>query len=173
VVNARVSVVQPQASGEAAFSPRCIERDIVEVTVPSSDGVFETGEAQVSALVVFGQGRTKEAGDSEVMRVGPIVTVALADVGRLEDGGAATVIDVTVACPVGSTGQQSPVFRYPSQGFYLPTCDGSSHTFSVRLERFQGLWLPGPATVDAFAHVEEGGDRFTGWDRRSVLITEG
>lgn len=173
VVDARVSVVQSQASGEAAFSPRCIERDIVEVTVPSSDGVFVTGEAQVSALVVFGQGRTKEARDSEVMRVGPIVTVALADVGRLEDGGKIIVVDVTVACPVGSTGQESPVFRYPSQSFYVPTCDGRSHTFSVRLENSQGLWSPGPATVDAFAHVEEGGDRFTGWDRRSVQITEG
>jgi hypothetical protein len=173
VVSARVSVVQPQASGEAPFSPRCIERDIVEVAVPSSAGMFETGEAQVSALVVFGQGRTKQARDSEVMRVGPIVTVALADEGRLEDGGTATVIDVAVACPVGSTGQQSPVFLYPSQGFYLPTCDGSPHTFSVRLERSQGQWLPGPATVSAFAHVEEGGDRFTGWDQRSVQITEG
>jgi hypothetical protein len=71
------------------------------------------GEAQVSALVVFQQGRTKEVRDSEVMRVGPIVTVALADQGRLEDGGGAAVIDVTEACPVGSTGQQSSVFLYP------------------------------------------------------------
>ena len=173
VVDARVSVVQPQASGAAPFSPRCIERDIVEVTVPAADGVFATGEAQVSALVVFGQGRTKEARDSEVIRVGPIVTVALADEGRLEDGGATIMVDVTVACPVGSTGQQSPVFLYPSQAFYLPTCDGSSHPFSVRLERPQGLWLPGPATVDAFALVEEGGERFIGWDRRSVQMTEG
>ena len=57
VVDARVSVVQPQASGEASFSPRCIGRDIIEVAVPS-DGVFETGQAQVSAVVVFRQGRT-------------------------------------------------------------------------------------------------------------------
>ena len=133
-------MAQPQASGEAPFSPRCIERDIVEVTVPSSDGVFETGEVQVSARLRAGP--DEEGPGFEVMRVGPIVTVALADVGRLEDGGAATVIDVTVACPVGSTGQQSPVFLYPSQGFYLPTCDGSSHTFSVRLERSQRAVAP-------------------------------
>jgi hypothetical protein len=133
--------------------------------------VFETGDAQVSARVVFAHGRTKEARDSEVMRVGPIVTVTLADVGRLQNGGATAMIDVTVACPVGSTGQQSPVFVYPSQAFYLPACDGSSHTFSVRLDNTQGLWLPGPATVFAFAHVEEGGDRFTGWDRQTVQLT--
>jgi lipoprotein-anchoring transpeptidase ErfK/SrfK len=173
VVDARVSVAQPQASGQATFSPRCIQRDIVEVTVPSSAGVFETGEAQVNALVVFGHGGTKEARDAELMRVGPIVTVALADQGRLENGGATTVVDVTVACPVGSTGQQSPVFRYPSQAFYLPTCDGRPHTFAVRLDRTDGQWLPGPATVDAFAHVEQGGDRFTGWDRRVVQVTAG
>jgi hypothetical protein len=173
VVDARVSVTQPQASGEAAFSPRCIERDIVEVAVPSSAGVFETGEAQVSAVVVFGHGRTKQARDAEVMRVEPIVTVTLADVGRLQDGGAAAVIDVTVACPLGSAGQQSPIFLYPSQGFYVPTCDGSSHTFSVRLDRTQGLWLPGPATVDAFALVEEGGDRFVSRDQRTVQMTTG
>ena len=173
VVDAHLSVVQPQASGEARFSPRCIERDIVEVAVPSSNGVFETGQAQVSALVVFGHGRTKQAQDSEVMRVGPIVTVAVADEGRIEDGGEAAVVDVTAACPVGSTGQQSPVFLYPRQGFYVPTCDGSSHTFSVRLETSQGLWLPWPAAVDAFALVEEGGERFIGWDRRSVQMTEG
>jgi hypothetical protein len=172
VVDARVSVVQPQASGEASFSPRCIGRDIIEVAVPS-DGVFETGQAQVSAVVVFRQGRTREVRDAQVMRVGPIVTVALADEGRLEDGGTALVIDVTVACPVGSTGQQSPVFRYPSQGSYVPTCDGGSHIWGVRLERSQGEWLPGPAVVTAFAHVEEGGDRFTGWDQRTVQFTEG
>jgi len=171
VVAASVSVVQPQASGEAPFSPRCIGRDIVEVAVPS-DGVFETGYAQVSAVVVFRQGRTKEVRDAEVMRVGPIVTVAVAAEGRLEDGGTAVVIDVAVACPVGSTGQQSPVFSYPSQGSYVPTCDGGSHTWPVRLES-EGGWLPGPAVVTAFAHVEEGGDRFTGWDQRTVQFTEG
>ena len=171
VVDASVSVVQPQASGEALFSPRCIGRDIVEVAVPS-DGVFETGHAQVSAVVVFKQGRTKEVRDAQVMRLGPIVTVAVADEGRLEDGGKALVIDVTVACPVGSTGQQSPVFRYPSQGSYVPTCDGGSHTWPVRLERSEGEWLPGPAVVTAFAHVEEGGERFTGWDQRTVQFTE-
>lgn len=172
VVDARVSVVQPQASGEASFSPRCIGRDIIEVAVPSDD-VFETGQAQVSAVVGFRQGRTKEVRDAQVMRVGPIVTVALADEGHLEDGGTALVIDVTVACPVGSTGQESPVFRYPSQGSYVPTCDGGSHTWGVRLERSQGEWLPGPAVVTAFAHVEEGGDRFTGWHQRTVQFTEG
>ena len=171
VVDARVRVVQPQASGEAPFSPRCIGRDIIEVAVPS-DGVFETGQAQVIAVVVFRQGRTKEVRDAEVMRVEPIVTVALAGEGRLEDGGTALVIDVTVACPVGATGQQSPIFRYPSQGSYVPTCDGGSHTFPVRLERPQGEWLPGPAAVTAFAHVEEGGDRFTGWDQRMVQFNE-
>jgi hypothetical protein len=172
VVDARVSVVQPQASGEASFSPRCIGRDIIEVAVPS-DGVFETGQAQVSAVVVFRQGRTREVRDAQVMRVGPIVTVVLADEGRLEDGGTALLIEVTVACPVGSTGQQSPVFRYPSQGSYVPTCDGGSHTWRVRLERTQGEWLPEPAVVTAFAHVEEGGDRFTGWHQRTVQFTEG
>ncbi len=170
VVEARVSVVQPQASGEAPFSPRCIGRDIIEVTVPS-DGVFKTGQAQVSAAVLFRQGRTKEVQDAQVMRFGPIVTVALADEGLLQDGGTSLVIDVTVACPVGSTGLQSPVFRYPSQAFYVPTCDGGSHTWPVRLENSQG-WSPGPAAVTAFALVEEGGDRFTGWDQRTVQVTE-
>src|SRR5918993_1268366 len=91
--------------------------------------------AGLLGLFVAGTAQPADASkprDPEVMRVGPIVTVALADEGRLEDGGTATVIDVAVACPVGSTGQQSPVFLYPSQGFYLPTCDGSSHTFSVQ-----------------------------------------
>jgi hypothetical protein len=172
VVDARVRVVQPQASGEATFSPRCIGRDIIDVAVPT-DGVFETGQGQVSAVVVFRQGRTKEVRDAQVMRVGPIVTVAVADEGRLEDGGRAVVIDVAVACPVGSTGQQSPVFSYPSQGSYVPTCDGGSHTFPVRLERSPGEWLPGPAAVIAFAIVEEGGDRFTGMVQRMVQFTEG
>jgi hypothetical protein len=172
VVDARVSVVQPQASGEAPFSPRCIGRDIIEVAV-QSDGVFKTGQAQVSAVVIFRQGRTREVRDAQLMRVEPIVTVALADEGLLQDGGTALVINVTVACPVGSTGQQSPVFRYPSQGFYVPTCDGGSHTFPVRLENSQGAWGPGPASVIAFAHVEEGGERFTGWDQRMVQVTEG
>jgi hypothetical protein len=44
--DARVSVVQPQASDEALFTPSCTRLpQVVGVTVPSLKGSFRTGDA--------------------------------------------------------------------------------------------------------------------------------
>lgn len=178
VLDARVSAVQPQASGEASFTPSCTRLpQVVGVTVPSLDGSFQTGEAQVSALLVVREGRTKEVRDSALVRVRPSVSVRLADQALLEGSGQAVLIDVTVTCPQSANGQGGQVAVYQGQvagrGAFAPTaCDGLPHTLSVRVETSQGSFQVGSAEAEAFAAVEEGGDIFPGSDLRTVGIVQ-
>lgn len=178
VVDARVSATQPQASGEAAFTPSCTRLpQVVQVTVPSLGGAFQTGEAQVSAVLVVREGRTKEARDSASVRVRPSVSVRLADQAVLEGGGEAVRIDVTVTCPVSSNAQGGQVRVYQGQlvgtGSFGPTpCDRLPHTLSVRVATSGGVFQVGSAEAEAFASVEEGGDIFPGADLRTVQIVQ-
>lgn len=150
VLDARVSAVQPQASGEATFSPICNRLStVVEVTVPSLDGSFQTGEAQVSAVLVVREGWTKMVQDSALLRVRPSVSVHLADEAVLDDGGA-VMIDVSVTCPVSATGRGGQVTIYQARvvgtGSFAPTpCDGLPHTLPVRVETSGGLFQVGNA----------------------------
>jgi len=84
------------------------------------------------------------------------------------------LIDVTTACPVGSTGQQSYVNVSQGQasgnGFYVPVCDGREHTFTVSVQASQGVFQPGSAQALTFAFVEEGGDSFAGVDDGQIQI---
>src|SRR5215216_4780145 len=108
VVEAVVAVSQPQASGQASFPLTCIgSLRPISVRVPSAGGAFQLGEAQANASLLIQRGRTEQAQDAEVIDVQPAVFVELADTARLESGGGAILIDVTVACPVGANGQQS------------------------------------------------------------------
>jgi hypothetical protein len=179
IVDARVSATQPQASGEASFTPSCTRLpQVVHVTVPSLGAPFETGEAQVSALLVVREGRTKEARDSASVRVRPSVSVQLADRAVLDGGGDAVRIDVTVTCPVTSTARGGQVRVYQGQvvgtGSFGPTpCDRLPHTLSIRVATSGGLFQVGSAEAEAFASVEEGGDIFPGADFRTVQIVQG
>jgi len=178
VVDARVSAVQPQASGEARFTPRCTRLpEVVEVTVPAAAGSFQTGAAQVSGLLVVRAGRTKQVRDSAVVRVRPSVSVRLADQAVLDGGGQAVRIDVTVTCPVSASGQGGQVAVYQGQvvgtsSFGPTACDGLPQTLSVRAATAGGLFQVGSAQAEAFAAVEEGGDIFPGTDLRTVQIAQ-
>jgi hypothetical protein len=71
VLEALVTVSQPQASGEAGLPLTCTgRRQSFTVTVTSFDAVFVPGDAQASALVLIERrGDTREAQDSEVVSV--------------------------------------------------------------------------------------------------------
>lgn len=178
IVEARVTAVQPQASGEASFTPRCNRlTNGVNVTVPALQGTFETGQAEVSALLVVQQGKTKESSDSASVRVRPSVSVVLADQALLEGGGQAARIDVTVTCPVAANGRGGDVRVYDGQvvatgSFPATPCDATPHTVSVRVETSGGSFQPGSAEAFAFAGIEEGGDIFQGADLRTVTLTQ-
>jgi hypothetical protein len=105
VVEAVVVVSQPGKFGQASFPLTCIgSLRPVSVRVPAAGGTFQLGEAQVNASVLIQRGRTEQAQDAEFVDVQLAVFVDLADTARLESGGGAVLIDVTVACPVGGTG---------------------------------------------------------------------
>jgi hypothetical protein len=175
VVEAVVAVSQPQASGRASFPLSCIGSvRPFNVTVPSSGGVFDLGDAQATASVVIERGKTASAHDADTLTVEPTVVVELAESAQLESGGGAVVIAVTVACPVGTTGLRSRVNVSQSgvtsgNGFYIPVCDGTPHTFSVRVEATNGVYRAGIAQALTFADVEHDGRVFTGVDDDGAL----
>jgi hypothetical protein len=176
VAEAVVTFSQPQASGRASFTLSCIDQiRPITVTVPSSGGNFVLGEAQVTAVMVLQRGKTQRVEDSQVVDVQPRVDVDLADTARLESGGGAVTIDVTVACPVGATGLGSSYVnvtqgQVSGAGNYLPVCDGRPHTFTVRAQAFRGAFLPGSARALTFADVEHEGTFFAGVDDSPVTI---
>jgi hypothetical protein len=177
VVEAIVAVSQPHASGQASFQATCVDQVLpMTVTVPSSGGTFELGEAQVAASVLIKRGRTQRVEDAEVVDLQPDVFVDLADTARLESGGGAVVIDVTVACPVGANGQPTSYVNVSQgqasgAGNYVPVCDGSPHTLSVRVPAARGVYQPGAAQALTFADVEhQGCNCFSGFDESAVQI---
>jgi hypothetical protein len=175
VVEAVVKVSQPQASGHASFSFPCIgSLRMFTVVLPSGGGTFRLGDAQATASVVIERGRIQQTQDAEVLLVQPSVFVDLAGRAQLESGGGAVAIAVTVACPVGANGQQSYVNVTQGQttgnGTYVPVCDGSPHTFTVRVQAARGVYQAGGAQALTFANVEHGGIGFSGVDESPVQI---
>jgi hypothetical protein len=175
VVEAVVRVTQPSGSGQASFPLTCIKSvRPFWISVPASSGSFQLGSAQVTASVVIQRGKTARADDSEVVDVQPTVLVELAETAWLESGGAAVTLDVTVACPVGTTGRESGLVVSQGQaigvGRYTPICDGARHTFSVRVQANDGrVYQPGIAQALTFADVEFGGQVFSGVDDDGAL----
>lgn len=175
VVEAVVRVSQPGASGQASFPLTCIGSvRSFAVNVASGGGAFELGSAAVTATVVTARGKTTRADDSQVVTVDPTVLVELAESAQILDGGAAVLLDVTVACPVGTTGRESGLVvsqagQVMGTGRYTPICDGSRHTFTVRVQAADGLYEPGIAHALTFADVEYDGGVFSGVDDDGAL----
>ena len=176
VVEAVIGVSQPQASGRAAIPLTCIgSLRMFIVSVPSTGGAFQLGDAQATASVVIQRGKIQRAQDSQALQVQPTVLVELADTAQLESGGAALVIAVTVACPAGANGLQSSVIvsqqgLTSGNGSYLPICDGSRHTFAVSVQAFQGVYRLGTAQALTFADIDVCGTVFSGVDDGSIQL---
>lgn len=177
VVEAVVTVRQPQGSGQASFPLTCIGSIRgFSVTVPATTGTFGLGEAQATASVVIKRGKTQRATDAQALQVDPGVLVELADSAQLQSGGTAVVLNVTVACPADTTGllsglNVSQAGRVSGNGTYTPICDGARHTFAVRVEVSQGVGLyeAGIAQALTFANVAFGDQVFVGVDDDGAL----
>lgn len=175
VVEAVVVVSQPQASGRASFPLTCIGSPRpFNLSVPADEGTFDLGEAQATASIVIKRGKTASTQDVQTLTVEPLVDVELGESARLVSGGGAVVIDVSVACPVGTTGLQSGVNVSQSgitsgNGSYLPVCDGTRHTFSVTVEASRGVYQEGIAQALTFANIEHEGRGFAGVDDDGAL----
>jgi len=178
IVEASVSATQPQAFGKGSFTPTCGRIPYnVQVRVPVTSGTFQTGSADVTAVLVVQQGPTKRAQDSATLRVRPEVSVLMADPAVLQADGAVR-IDVTVTCPMSAVGQGVFVQIYDgvvagSGTSGPPPCDALPHTVSVRVASSEGPFRVGTATALADATVTEGGDYFSGSDFRDIQIVQG
>ena len=167
VVEARVTVSQPQATGSGVFPLACIgSARPFNVTVRSSGGRFQLGAAAATASVFVARGRTAAAQDSATVQLDPAVVVGIADTARLQAGGSSLTIGVTVACAPGPSGGESYVAvsqgNIVGRGFYVPTCDGAPHTFDVTVTPASGVFTAGDARALSFANVSFGGMAFTG-----------
>jgi hypothetical protein len=101
--------------------------------------------------------------------VHPLVLVELADAARLESGNAAVTLDVSVTCHAEATGLESRLVvsqgRTIGVGLYTPVCDGTRHTFTVRVEASQGVYNPEfVAQALTFANTEVAGQVVYGID---------
>jgi hypothetical protein len=178
IVDARVTVVQPNGSGQGSFTPACNRiTTVVGVSVPVVQGSFRTGNADVTAVLAVRQSKTRQARDSAVLRARPSVSVRAADIAVLEGAGEAVRVDVTVTCPVAAVGQGGQISVYDGHvagtGFFGPTpCDTLPHTISVRVPASQGSFRAGSAQAEAFASVEEGGDSFPSSEIRIIQIVQ-
>jgi hypothetical protein len=176
LVEAIVSVSQLQASGQASFSFPCIGSVRgFSVTVPAQSGTFELGDAHAHAVVVSKRGKLERAEDDETVDVQPSVFVDLADTATVDPGGGAVSIDVTVACPVGTTPEESYVNVQQGQsaigsGTYFPICDGQQHTFSVHVLARRGVYQTGDARALTFANTSYQGTLFAGVDDVPIRI---
>jgi len=176
VVEAAVTLTQPQATGTASFPLTCIgSLRSFWISVPYSGNAFELGQAHATASVVVKRGKTESAQDSQALTVQPTVLVELADTARLEAGGAGAEIAVTVACPVGTNGLESRLNisqsgRTSGNGTYTPICDGTRHTFDVHVRASEGVYLPGEAVALTFADIEFQGEIFYGVDDGPIQL---
>jgi hypothetical protein len=176
VVEAVVTVSQPQASGRGSFPLACIGSvRVFTAVVPAATGTFQLGDAQATASVTVRRGKTERAQDADIVSLQPTVAVELADTARLESGGGAVSITVTAACPVGANGQQSYVNVSQGQtigsGTYVPVCDGSTHAFEVLVRAARGTYQTGGAGALTFANVEHAGTGFSGVDEQLEIVT--
>lgn len=176
IVEASVSATQPQAIGQGSFTPICGRIPYnVQVRVPVTSGTFQTGSADVTAVLVVQQGPTKRAQDSATLRARPDVSVIMADPAVLQGDGA-VLLDVTVTCPMSAMGRGGFVQVYQGgivgTGSLEPTpCDALPHTASVRVvPDGGGSFRVGTALALADATITEGGDFFGGSDFRDIQI---
>ena len=83
------------------------------------------------------------------------------------------MLDVTVACPAGTTGVPSSVGVFQvltsGSGPYLPVCDGQPHTFAVTVTARQGAYAAGIAQALTFADIIWEGRPFSGVDDDGAL----
>ena len=175
VVEARVTVAQPQASGSGSFPLACIgSKRPFSVVVASSGGTFALGPAQAAATVVVERGHTAQANDAESIQLDPTVVLELADTALLQGAGESASIGLTVACNPGATGEESYVAvqqgNLVARGFYTPSCDGTPHTLSVLATLAQGAFQPGDARALSFATASLAGSSFTGVADESLQL---
>jgi len=177
VQEALITVTQTHASGSASFPLTCTGTFglAFRVAVPTSGAEFELGQADVAAVVTVNRGRTEQVEDAQVVDVDPIILVDFGDrMARLRDGGQALDVDVTVACPMQTTGLPSRIFVFQGQvsafGGFTPLCDGQPHQFTVTIEASDGLYQPGTALVGPFVEVEWEGHSFIFFSNEPIQI---
>jgi hypothetical protein len=176
----RLYVLQADRGGAGLFSVPCTgTAQVVHVTVTAMNGRFQLGTWTANAYVgIEKSGRSVTVTNTRTIRLEPGVTARVADQGQLTGtSGGGVRIALAVACPTGTTGQES--YLTVSQGgtalgraFFTPTCDGQTRSLLLSISASQGTFHTGSAVGDAFVTVAWNGEAFFGVDDRALTLLE-
>ncbi len=145
----RLYVLQADRGGAGTFSVPCTGASQVAHVKVVNGNRFQLGNWTANAYVgIERNGQEVTVTSTRTIRLEPGVTALVADQGQLTGtSGGGVRIAVAVACPTGTTGQESYVAV--SQGgtalgraFFTPTCDGRPAHCSSRSRPHRGRSTP-------------------------------
>ena len=167
-----------RAGGGGTFSASCTGTAQVARSRAVNGNRFTLGNWNASAYVTIARsGQTARADTARTIRLEPGVTARVADQGQLTGtSGGGVRLALAVACPIGTTGQQSSVTvtqgTAQAHAFFTPICDRFSHTVVLSLPASQGTFQTGSAVADASVTVGWNGESFSGADNRTITVLE-
>jgi hypothetical protein len=127
----------------------------------------------VVATLAFSAARAEAApGTTEAQ-----VPVRLGSRGTIGGGGQTASVRLRVVCPPGWGAIEA--FAYITQdgntssfGYFSPTCDGASHTYTIKVEAIDSSFHEGEATGTAYVLLMgPNGQTRSGGDTRPVTLT--
>jgi len=175
----RLYVLQPDRGGAGTFSVPCTGTPQVAHVKVVNGNRFQLGDATANAYVgIERNGQQVTVTSTRTIQLKPGVTARVADQGQLTGtSGGGVRIAVAVACPTGSTGQESYVTVSQDgtalgRAFFTPTCDGQTRSLVLSITASQGTFHTGSAVGDAFVTVAWNGEAFFGVDNRAITLLE-
>jgi hypothetical protein len=174
-----IYIFQPDdPGGSGTFSGSCTGTPQVGHSRVVNGNRINLGSADAQAYVRIAQnGSQVTASNSRTIIVQPSVVVRIASQGQLTGTtGGGVAIALSVACPIGATGQASTVSvtqgAASGQASFTPVCDRFAHTLVAQIAASQGPFQTGGASASALASVGFNGASFSGSDSRGVTILE-
>jgi hypothetical protein len=168
-----------RTGGSGTFTVACTGAPQVAHANVVNGNKFTLGDWTALAYLRIQQGGNQvQVSSTSTIRLLPGVTARVADQGQLTGtSGGGVKIAVAVACPTGTTGQQSSVTVSQDgtalgRALFTPTCDGTSRTLVLPITASQGTFHTGSAVGDAFVTVLWNGDAYSGADNRAITLLE-
>ena len=173
----RLYVLQGDNGGAGTFSVPCTGTAQVSRVRVANGMRFQLGTWTASAYVgIQRSGQQATATSTRSIRLVPGVTAQVANQGQLSGtSGGGVRIAVSVACPIGATGQQSSVSVSQDgtafgRAFFTPICDRQTRTVLLSVTASQGTFHTGSAVGDASVTVTWNGEAFFGVDNRAITL---
>jgi hypothetical protein len=176
--NGWIYILQNDRGGSGTFTSTCTGTPQVARSRVVNGNRFTLGNWSARAFVrVTRNGQVTQVEASRQITLVPGVSVRIADQGQLTGtSGGGAKLAVSIACPMGATGQSSSVTltQGPASGSasFVPICDRQTRTLVLSFTASGGTFHTDSATASASASVGFNGGSFSGTDSRAVTILE-